>query len=78
MQRLINCFNGRIGMISSGGASNGEKDLKEAVRQAVINKRAGGHGLVMGRKAFEKPMKEGVAILQAVQDVYLCGAITVA
>ncbi len=76
--QILNCFNGRIGMISSGGASLGEGDLKDAVRQAVINKRAGGHGLVMGRKAFERPFDEGVKILRAVQDVYLCKAIDIA
>lgn len=76
--QILNCFNGRVGMISSGGASNGENDLKDAVRSAVINKRAGGHGLVMGRKAFERPFDEGVKILRAVQDVYLCKTIDIA
>jgi len=68
---------GRIGLINSGGAS-GVNDLAEAVRTAVINKRAGGMGLISGRKAFQKPMDEGVALLNAIQDVYLCDDITVA
>jgi len=75
--QVLNCFNGRIGMISSGGA-HGKDDFHDAVYQAVVNKRAGGQGLVMGRKAFERPFEEGVEILNAVQDVYLCAAITVA
>ena len=61
---------GRAGLINSGGASSGESDLKEAVKTAVINKRAGGMGLISGRKAFQRPMKEGVALLNAIQDVY--------
>ena len=65
-------------MINSGGASAGESDLQEAVRTAVINKRAGGTGLISGRKAFQKPMTEGVTLLNAIQDVYLCNDITVA
>ncbi len=68
---------GRAGLINSGGAS-GENDLAEAVRTAVINKRAGGMGLISGRKAFQRPMKEGVAILNAIQDVYLSRQITIA
>ena len=68
---VANCYLGKIGLINSGGASAGEDDLAEAVRTAVINKRAGGVGLILGRKAFQKPMKEGVEIIQAVQDVYL-------
>jgi class I fructose-bisphosphate aldolase len=68
---------GRVGLINSGGAS-GANDLAEAVRTAVINKRAGGTGLITGRKAFQRPMKEGVALLQAIQDVYLCPEVTVA
>ena len=68
---VANCYLGRIGLINSGGASAGEDDLQEAVRTAVINKRAGGVGLILGRKAFQKPMKEGVEIIRAVQDVYL-------
>ncbi|MBQ7262909.1 MAG: fructose-bisphosphate aldolase, partial [Synergistaceae bacterium] len=62
----------------SGGASSGESDLAEAVRTAVINKRAGGMGLILGRKAFQRPMKEGVEIINAVQDVYLCPEVTIA
>jgi class I fructose-bisphosphate aldolase len=68
---------GKAGLINSGGGS-GKNDLREAVRTAVINKRAGGMGLISGRKAFQKPMKEGVAILNAIQDVYLAKEITVA
>jgi class I fructose-bisphosphate aldolase len=68
---------GRIGLINSGGPS-GKNDLHEAVRTAVINKRAGGTGLISGRKAFQKPMKDGVQILNAIQDVYLSKDVTVA
>jgi class I fructose-bisphosphate aldolase len=68
---------GRCGLINSGGAS-GKNDLQQAVRTAVINKRAGGTGLISGRKAFQKPMTEGVALLNAIQDVYLTEEITVA
>jgi class I fructose-bisphosphate aldolase len=68
---------GRIGLINSGGAS-GENDMSEAISTAVINKRAGGMGLISGRKAFQKPMNEGIALLQGIQDVYLCKEITVA
>jgi class I fructose-bisphosphate aldolase len=68
---------GRAGLINSGGAS-GENDIQQAVRTAVINKRAGGMGLISGRKAFQRPMKEGVEILNAIQDVYLAKEITVA
>jgi fructose-bisphosphate aldolase (EC 4.1.2.13) len=68
---------GRAGLINSGGAS-GDNDLFDAVRTAVINKRAGGMGLISGRKAFQKPMKEGIAILNAIQDVYLNKDITIA
>ena len=68
---------GRTGMINSGGES-GTNDLHDAVRTAVINKRAGGMGLISGRKAFQKPMKDGIAILNAIQDVYLSKQITVA
>ncbi len=75
--QVLNCFSGRIGMISSGGESHGDDDFRLAVREAVINKRAGGHGLVMGRKAFERPFEEGVKILHAVQDVYLCDGVTI-
>jgi len=76
--QVINCYSGRIGLINSGGASSGESDLAEAVTTAVINKRAGGHGLISGRKAFQRPMKEGVALLNAIQDVYLSPEITIA
>src|SRR5919197_1903579 len=76
--QLANCYMGRSPLINSGGASSGETDLKEAVRTAVINKRAGGTGLISGRKAFQRPMKEGVALLNAVQDVYLMDEVTVA
>ena len=76
--QVINGYMGRIGLINSGGASKGASDLAEAVETAVINKRAGGHGLILGRKAFQKPMDEGVNILHAVQDVYLDKKITIA
>jgi class I fructose-bisphosphate aldolase len=76
--QVVNCFMGRAGLINSGGASAGESDLREAVRTAVINKRAGGMGLISGRKAFQRPMREGVALLHAIQDVYLTPDITVA
>jgi len=75
--QVANCYMGRAGLINSGGAS-GENDLAEAVHTAVINKRAGGMGLISGRKAFQRPMKEGVAILNAIQDVYLSRQITIA
>ncbi len=76
--QVINCYLGRSGLINSGGASAGAGDLAQAVTTAVINKRAGGMGLISGRKAFQRPMKEGVAILNAIQDVYLCKEVTVA
>jgi len=69
--QVANCYMGRIGLINSGGASSGDSDLADAVETAVINKRAGGHGLIMGRKAFQKPMQEGIELIQSVQDVYL-------
>ena len=75
--QVANCYLGRAGLINSGGAS-GENDMADAVRTAVINKRAGGMGLISGRKAFQRPMKEGVAILNAIQDVYLSRQITIA
>ena len=75
--QVANCYMGRAGLINSGGAS-GENDLAQAVRTAVINKRAGGSGLISGRKAFQKPLKEGVALLNAIQDVYLDDSITIA
>ncbi|MDR0842013.1 MAG: class I fructose-bisphosphate aldolase, partial [Acidobacteriota bacterium] len=70
--QILNCYMGRAGLINSGGASSGAGDLAEAVKTAVINKRAGGMGLISGRKAFQRPMKEGAALLNAIQDVYLC------
>jgi class I fructose-bisphosphate aldolase len=75
--QVANCYMGRAGLINSGGAA-GKKDTVDAVATAVINKRAGGIGLISGRKAFQKPMKEGVALLNAIQDVYLCRDVTVA
>jgi len=75
--QVANCYMGRIGLINSGGAS-GDNDMVEAVKTAVINKRAGGMGLISGRKAFQRPMKEGALLLQAIQDVYLCKEISVA
>jgi class I fructose-bisphosphate aldolase len=76
--QVANCYMGRIGLINSGGASAGEGDLAQAVRTAVINKRAGGTGLISGRKAFQRPLKDGVELLHAIQDVYLCKEVTVA
>lgn len=75
--QVVNCFMGRIGLINSGGAS-GDNDIEQAVRTAVINKRAGGMGLISGRKAFQKEMQEGISILNAIQDVYLCPEINLA
>ncbi|MEB3284483.1 MAG: class I fructose-bisphosphate aldolase [Candidatus Sericytochromatia bacterium] len=76
--QVANCYMGRAGLINSGGASSGETDLAEAVRTAIINKRAGGMGLILGRRAFQRPFEEGVELLQAVQDVYRNPAITIA
>jgi class I fructose-bisphosphate aldolase len=76
--QVANCYMGRIGLINSGGASSGDSDLAEAVRTAVINKRAGGLGLISGRKAFQRPTADGIALLNAIQDVYLDASITVA
>lgn len=76
--QVANNYMGRAGLINSGGESKGESDLADAVRTAVINKRAGGMGLISGRKAFQRPMNEGVKILNAIQDVYLCKDVTVA
>lgn len=76
--QLANCYMGRAGLINSGGASAGESDLKEAVKTSVINKRAGGMGLISGRKAFQRSMNEGVGLLNAIQDVYLSKSITIA
>jgi fructose-bisphosphate aldolase, class I len=76
--QIANCYMGRAGLINSGGESKGQSDLAEAVKTAIINKRAGGTGLISGRKAFQRPMNEGVKILNAIQDVYLAKEITVA
>lgn len=76
--QVANCYMGRIGLINSGGASSGATDLAEAVTTAVINKRAGGTGLISGRKAFQRPMAEGVGLLNAIQDVYLDDSVTIA
>jgi len=76
--QVANCYMGRSPLINSGGASAGESDLKEAVKTAVINKRAGGMGLISGRKAFQRPLKEGVGLLNAIQDVYLNKDVTIA
>lgn len=76
--QVANCYMGRAGLINSGGASSGDTDLAEAVKTAVINKRAGGMGLISGRKAFQRPMNEGIALLNAIQDVYLCNDVTIA
>lgn len=76
--QVANCYMGRIGLINSGGESKGATDLAEAVATAVINKRGGGQGLISGRKAFQKPMKEGVQLLNMIQDVYLSDEITIA
>lgn len=76
--QVANCYMGRMGLINSGGESKGAGDLAEAVTTAVINKRAGGQGLISGRKAFQKPMNEGVSLLNAIQDVYLDNEITIA
>lgn len=75
--QVLNCFAGRAGLINSGGASAGESDLREAVKTAVINKRAGGTGLISGRKAFQRPMNDGIKLLNAIQDVYANKDITV-
>jgi class I fructose-bisphosphate aldolase len=75
--QVANCYMGRAGLINSGGAS-GENDFAEAIKTAVINKRAGGMGLISGRKAFQRPMEEGVRLLNAIQDVYLCKDVTIA
>jgi class I fructose-bisphosphate aldolase len=76
--QVANCYAGRIGLINSGGESKGEDDLAQAVRTAVINKRAGGAGLIVGRKAFQRPTDEGAALIQAIQDVYLDKTVTIA
>jgi class I fructose-bisphosphate aldolase len=76
--QVVNCYMGRVPLINSGGESKGESDLGQAVRTAVINKRAGGTGLIVGRKAFQRPMRDGVELLNAVQDVYLDKSVTIA
>jgi len=76
--QVVNCYAGRVGLINSGGESSGAGDFAQAVRTAVINKRAGGMGLILGRKAFQRPLSEGVEIIHAVQDVYLDDSVTVA
>lgn len=76
--QVANCYMGRVGLINSGGESKGATDLAEAVTTAVVNKRAGGMGLISGRKAFQKPIKEGIELLNSIQDVYLDKSITIA
>jgi len=76
--QVANCYAGRIGLINSGGESKGAGDLEQAVRTAVINKRAGGQGLIVGRKAFQRPMDEGAALIHSIQDVYLDENVTIA
>jgi len=76
--QVMNCYKGRAGLINSGVASAGGSDHAEAVYTAVVNKRAGGTGLIAGRKAFQRPMDEGVRLLHAIQDVYLCAEVPVA
>jgi len=76
--QLLNCYNGRVGLINSGGESKGETDMQEAVSTAIINKRAGGMGLILGRKAFQRPFADGVKMLNTIQDIYLDKTITVA
>jgi class I fructose-bisphosphate aldolase len=76
--QVLNCYSGRIGMINSGGESKGESDLTEAIKTAVINKRAGGAGMIMGRKAFQRPFGEGVELIYAVQEIYLAKEVSIA
>ena len=76
--QVLNCYSGRVGLINNGGESMGESDLKEAVITAVVNKRAGGMGLILGRKAFQRPFEEGVIMLETIQEVYLDQSITIA
>ena len=76
--QVLNCYSGRAGLINSGGESKGASDITEALTTAVINKRAGGQGLISGRKAFQKPLKDGINLLNIIQDVYLEKEITIA
>jgi class I fructose-bisphosphate aldolase len=76
--QVLNCYSGRIGLINSGGESRGATDREEAIRTAIINKRAGGQGLISGRKAFQRSFADGVDLLTAIQDVYLDPAVTLA
>ena len=76
--QVANCFMGRVSLINSGGESKGQADLAQAVRTAVVAKRAGSAGLISGRKTFQRPMKEGVELFHAIQDVFLCNEVTVA
>ncbi|MBL7735703.1 MAG: fructose-bisphosphate aldolase, partial [Chitinophagaceae bacterium] len=76
--QVLNCYSGRVGLINSGGESKGASDLADSVYTAVVNKRAGGMGLILGRKAFQRPFKEGVELIKATQDVYLDKSITIA
>jgi fructose-bisphosphate aldolase, class I len=76
--QVVNCYAGRVGLINSGGESKGDSDLAQAVRTAVINKRAGGQGLIVGRKAFQRPIEDGAALIHSIQDVFLDGSVAVA
>ena len=76
--QVVNCYAGRIGLINSGGESKGDSDMAQALRTAVVNKRAGGMGLIVGRKSFSRPMAEGAALIHAIQDVYLDPEVTIA
>jgi class I fructose-bisphosphate aldolase len=76
--QLLNCYNGRVGLINSGGESMGDSDLQDAVVTAIVNKRAGGMGLILGRKAFQRPFEQGINLLNSIQDVYLDESITIA
>lgn len=76
--QVLNCYSGRIGLLNSGGESRGSTDREEAIRMAIINKRAGGHGLISGRKAFQRSFADGVDLLNAIQNVYLDHSITLA
>jgi len=76
--QLANCYMGRAGLINSGGESKGGTDMAESIKTAVINKRAGGTGLILGRKAFQRPFNDGVVLLNAIQDVYLCTEVEIA